>query len=127
MTDTAATGLPPEEWPTNLPSLGALQMTALKYYLKEGNRANGLVRDKTDPGAPASIAAVGLALASIPVLVEHRLLTRGYAPELALRSLRFFHNSPQGPQADATGYKGFYYHFLDMQTGCRVWECELST
>ena len=30
-------------------------------------------------------------------------------------------------RADATGYKGFYYHFLDMQTGRRVWECELST
>ena len=24
------------------------------------------------------------------------------------------------------GYKGFYYHFLDMQTGKRVWQCELS-
>ena len=29
-------------------------------------------------------------------------------------------------QPDATGYKGFYYHFLDMRTGKRVWQCELS-
>ena len=28
---------------------------------------------------------------------------------------------------DATGYKGFYYHFLDMTTGKRAWNCELST
>src|SRR6185312_3975218 len=27
----------------------------------------------------------------------------------------------------ATGYRGFYYHFLDMQTGKRAWQCELST
>jgi hypothetical protein len=127
MTDTAATGLQPEDWPATLPSLGALQMTTLDYYLHESNRANGLVRDKTDPNAPASIAAVGLALASIPVLVERKLISREYAPRLALRSLRFFRDSPQGPEPDATGYKGFYYHFLDMTTGRRVWECELST
>ena len=28
---------------------------------------------------------------------------------------------------DATGYHGFCYHFLDMQTGRRAWQCELST
>ena len=42
-------------------------------------------------------------------------------------SSRFFRDSPQGPEPDATGYKGFYYHFLDMETGRRVWNCELST
>ena len=26
----------------------------------------------------------------------------------------------------ASGYKGFYYHFLDMRTGKRVWQSELS-
>jgi len=33
----------------------------------------------------------------------------------------------QSIDADATGYKGFYYHFLDMISGKRVWNCELST
>jgi hypothetical protein len=42
-------------------------------------------------------------------------------------TLRFFWNSRQGTEADATGYKGFYYHFLDMRDGRRVWNCELST
>jgi hypothetical protein len=41
--------------------------------------------------------------------------------------LRFFHSCPQGPNPDATGYKGFYYHFLDMKTGRRASRCELST
>ena len=43
------------------------------------------------------------------------------------KRLRFFRDSPQGPEPDATGYRGFYYHFLDMKTGRRVWNCELST
>ncbi|MGI8838915.1 MAG: glucoamylase family protein [Pyrinomonadaceae bacterium] len=41
--------------------------------------------------------------------------------------MRFFWHSPHGPEADATGYKGFYYHFLDMKTGRRTRDCELST
>ena len=49
------------------------------------------------------------------------------AVERSLATLRFFSNSPQGPEPDATGYQGFYYHFLDMQTGRRAWQCELST
>ena len=43
-----------------------LQLTTLEYCLHESNPANGLVRDKTDTKAPASISAVGLQLASIP-------------------------------------------------------------
>ena len=104
-----------------------LQATTLLYYLHETNPANGLIRDKTDPTAPASIAAVGLSLASIPVLTERAVIAREFAPELVLRPLRFFRDSPHGPEPDATGYRGFYYHFLDMKTGRRVWQCELST
>ena len=63
-------------------------MTTLEYYLHETNPANGLVRDKTDPSAPCSIAAVGLALSAIPVLVERGVIAREFAPELALRHLR---------------------------------------
>jgi len=106
---------------------GRLQLTTLQYYLHETNPANGLIRDKTDPQAPASIAAVGLGLATIPVLVERGVIAREFAPEIALRRLRFFRDSRQGPEPDATGYRGFYYHFLHMKTGRRVWQCELST
>jgi hypothetical protein len=107
--------------------LNRLQLTTLQYYLHEVNPANGLVRDKTDKTAPASIAAVGLALATLPVLVERGILSREFAPEIALKRLRFFRDAPHGPEPDATGYKGFYYHFLDMKSGRRVWNCELST
>jgi hypothetical protein len=107
--------------------LDQLQATTLLYYLHETNPANGLVRDKTAPGTPSSIAAVGMALAGLPVVVERGVLDREFAPEVALKKLRFFADSPHGPEADATGYRGFYYHFLDMHTGRRAWQCELST
>jgi hypothetical protein len=107
--------------------LDELQKVTCAYYLHETNPANGLVADKTQKGSPASIAAVGLALSAYPGVVEHGGIPRAEAAQRTLTSLRFFWNSPQGPELDATGYKGFYYHFLDMQTGRRVWQCELST
>ena len=107
--------------------LETLQWVSLIYYLRETNRSNGLVADKTMPGSPASIAAVGFALAAAPVVVEREIVSREEAAAMVLRKLRFFRDSRQGTEDDATGYKGFYYHFLDMETGRRVWDCELST
>jgi hypothetical protein len=107
--------------------LDALQDLTIDYYVHEYSHKTGLIRDKTDPTAPASIAAVGMALATAPSVVERGIRTREHAILLVLRILRFFAESAQGPEPDATGYKGFYYHFLDMQSGRRVWNCELST
>ena len=107
--------------------LEMLQRESFGYFLHETNPANGLVIDKTEADWPASIAATGLALAAYPVAVERGFMPRAAAVERTLTTLRFFWNSPQGPEPDATGHKGFYYHFLDMQTGRRAWQCELST
>ena len=107
--------------------LEKLQRETFGYFLHETNPANGLVIDKTEANWPASIAATGLALACYPVSVERGFMPRAAAVARTLATLRFFWNSPQGPEPDATGYKGFYYHFLDMQTGRRAWQCELST
>ena len=107
--------------------LGALQKEAFDYFLHESNRKTGLVRDRSRSGCPASIAATGLALAAYPTGVERAFLKREAAAERTVTTLRFFRDSRQGTEADATGYKGFYYHFLDMQTGRRAWKCELST
>ncbi len=107
--------------------LSTLQRQTFGYLRCESNPGNGLVADKTQDGSPASIAAVGLALAAYPIGVERTFIERAEAREQTLATLRFFWNSPQGPQPDATGYRGFYYHFLDLQTGRRAWNCELST
>jgi hypothetical protein len=113
--------------PSNDDMLEGIQRDTFAYFQDQTNPANGLVFDRTDDRAPASIAVVGFALAAYPVAVERGFWSRAEAVALTLTTLRFFWNSPQGTEPDATGYKGFYYHFLDMQTGRRVWECELST
>ncbi|WP_375162759.1 glucoamylase family protein [Mesorhizobium sp. Mes31] len=107
--------------------LEILQRETFDYFIHEANPANGLIRDKTEADWPASIAATGLALGCYPVGVKRGFMSRKAAVERTLATLRFFWNSPQGPEPDATGYRGFYYHFLDMHTGRRAWRCELST
>jgi hypothetical protein len=54
-------------------------------------------------------------------------MTRAEAIERTLVVLRFFWTSPQGTAPHATGYRGFYYHFLGIATGRRAGTCELST
>jgi hypothetical protein len=103
-----------------------LQRATFRYFLNEVNPLNGLVRDSTHEGAPSSITAVGLGLATYAVGAECGFLPRKKAVRRTLTTLRFFWNSAQGEERDATGYKGFY-HFLDMQTGRRAWRSELST
>lgn len=107
--------------------LDRLQLQTFQYFLKETNPHTGLVADKSRAGWPASIAATGLALTSYPVGVERGFLSREEAVERCLTVLRFFRDAPHGPERDATGYHGFYYHFLDMDTGRRAWRSELST
>ena len=126
MPDTLSTDAELDRLPTD-EDLARLQFSTLLYYLHETNPDNGLVRDKTEPNAPASIAAIGMAIATIPVIVERGVLIREFAAKIALKRLRYLIECPQGPEPDASGYKGFFYHFLDIETGRRVWQCELST
>jgi hypothetical protein len=113
--------------PTDEELLDGLQRAAFAYFLKEVNPANGLVADTSRQGSPASIAVVGFALSAYPVAVERGWMTRTDAVAHSLAALRFFWGSDQSGSPEATGYKGFYYHFLHMHTGARVWRSELST
>jgi hypothetical protein len=121
-----------KETKTSLPAssdddlLDNLERAAFGYFLNHYNPANGLIADRSVTGSPCSIAVVGFALTSYPVAVERRWITRDAAVQHTLSALRFFSNSVQSEAPDATGYKGFYYHFLNMQTGKRVWQSELS-
>ena len=108
-------------------NLVKLQKDTFGFFLNEANTDNGLVPDSTKEGSPSSITAVGLALSCYPVAVENNLMKRQEAVERSLTTLRFFWERPQDKGADAIGYKGFFYHFLDMKTGCRAWQSEVST
>ena len=104
-----------------------LQRETFDYFLHEMNHHNGLIADKTKPASPASITVIGMGLSAYVVGVERGLLSREHAIQRVLTVLRFFHSSHQGPEVNATGHHGFFYHFLDMHTGRRAWNCELST
>ena len=109
-------------------NLHTLQQNTFRYFWEETNPENGLIADNTAAaGTPASIAGVGMALSSYPVAVDRSFVSRARAVERTLTTLRFFWNAPQGPMPDATGHRGFLYHFLDVSTGRRAWRSELST
>lgn len=107
--------------------LARLERDTFKYFADEMNPENGLVRDSTKQGAPCSVAVVGFALTAYTIAVERRYMSRAEAVKRSLTSLRFFNDAPQGTGSNAVGYKGFYYHFLDMTTGKRALNSEVST
>ena len=123
MTDAFATDAPD---PADEALLDGLQRAAFGYFLQMVNPANGLIADTSRENSPVSIAVAGFALSAYPVAVERGWMTRSDAVRQSLTALRFFRDSDQSGAVDATGYKGFYYHFLDPHSGARVWRSELS-
>jgi hypothetical protein len=74
------------------------------------------------------VAAIGFGLASYGIGAERGWVTRPQAAERTLATLRFLWRAPQGPEPEGrTGYRGFFYHFLDMGSGLRFEKVELST
>ena len=106
--------------------LDQLQCAAFGYFLQTMNPQNGLIPDTNRENSPVSIAVVGFALSLYPVGVERGWISRADAVQRTLTALRFFQSSDQSGSPEATGYQGFYYHFLDIHSGARVWRSELS-
>jgi hypothetical protein len=112
---------------TDKEMLDSLLAETFLFFRDEVNPLTGLTPDKTQPHSPSSIAAVGLSLSAHIVAAERGLLSRSAAVMNTLKVLTFLQSRHQGPEPDASGYKGFFYHFIDMRTGKRAWNCELST
>ena len=112
--------------------LDILQQRTFQFFWETANPDNGLVPDRwpgREPGAaPSSVAAVGFGLTAYCVGDERGYITREQAIERVLATLRFCWEAPQSDNPSAVaGYRGFFYHFLDMQSGHRRWNCELSS
>jgi len=105
-----------------------IQERTFRFFWDTTNPKNGLAPDRWPTPSFSSIAATGFALTAYPVGVEHGWITRAQARDRTLATLRFFWNAPQGDApAGASGYKGFFYHFLDMVQGQRIGRTELSS
>ncbi|HOE25868.1 MAG TPA: glucoamylase family protein [Bacteroidales bacterium] len=107
--------------------LDSIQKKTFLFFMGEHHPEWGIVRDRTASWAPASIASTGFGIPSFAIGVERGWITRDEAAQITLNMMNFFVNSLQSPDTLASGYKGFYYHFLRMDTGLREWRCELSS
>jgi hypothetical protein len=108
--------------------LDSLQQTAFDYFWNEANPTNGLIKDRSTSGSPCSIAALGFGLSAICIGIDHGWVTRADGRERILTALETLWAGPQGSGSTGfIGYKGFFYHFLDMTTATRTWDCELSS
>ena len=111
------------------PMFDDLQRRTFDFFWDTANPSNGLVPDRYPTPSFSSVAAVGFGLTAYPIGVERGYITRQQARDRVLATLRFFRNAPQGDAkgTSTSGYKGFFYHFLDMKTGLRHDKVELST
>jgi hypothetical protein len=108
--------------------LDTLERRTFAFFWERSDAQTGLTPDRWPTLTFSSIAAVGFALTAYPIGVERGYVTRAQAAQRTLATLRWFWQAPQGPQATGmSGYQGFFYHFLDLQTGQRFQTVELST
>lgn len=101
--------------------LDSVAQATFDYFWYEANPANGLIKDRSTPDSPASIAAVGFGLAALPLAVDRGWITANQGYTRALTTLKTF------AEGGVQGQNGFFYHFVDMETGERVWSSELSS
>jgi hypothetical protein len=104
--------------------LDEIERASFRYFWDEASPTTGQVKDRAlangnDTRTAASVAATGFGLSAL-CIADHR----GYRPhaELATRALATLRFLAQMPTEH-----GFYYHFVDMTSGARLWNCELSS
>jgi hypothetical protein len=108
--------------------LDDVQQRTFRFFQETTSPTTGLVPDRWPTPSFSSVAAVGFGLTAHVVGAERGWITRASARDRVLTTLRFFWQAPQGDRtSQVTGYRGFFYHFLDMQTGYRFGQVELST
>ena len=101
------------------PFLTDLEQRTFRFFWETANPKNGLIPDRYPTPSHASIAAVGFGLTAYPIGVERDYISRTDAQRRVLATLRYF--------ASATNEHGFYYHFIDMRSGARASDSEIST
>jgi len=103
--------------------LDDVERRTFDYFRDSTNPTNGLAADhwpKEHSGDYfASIAATGFALTSYGIGVERGWMKRNEAARRTLATLKFFKSAKTGDDVDASGNHGFFYHFLEADSGAR--------
>lgn len=109
------------------------QRAHFEWFRRNQNPRTGLVKDRDQPKAPASVAATGFALVAYPIAASRGWITHDEALTYVSKTLRALSGAPQGPEREGvSGNWGMFYHFLDPDTATRAvapkfWDSELST
>jgi len=106
--------------------LDDMEKRGIRYYIDEADPSTGLMPDRASAnggpsanGSPCSVAAVGFGLTALCIGDERGWVDHQEAYDRSLRVLRFLRDH-------TVQVHGFFYHFVNMQTGARVWNCEVS-
>jgi hypothetical protein len=108
--------------------LNDLKYRTFNYFWKEADSISGLIEDRAPAKAFCSISATGFGLSAYLIGIENGYIERSEAAARVLKLLQFLWQLPQGPAMENVGgYRGFFYHFIDMRTGYRYKNVELSS
>ena len=108
--------------------LDDVEQRTFHYFWDLADSKTLLIPDRAPTHSFSSIAAVGFGLTAYGIGAERGYVTREQAAQRTLATLRSLLAMKQGPEPHGvSGYKGFFYHFLDMQTADRFKDVELST
>ena len=109
-------------------SLDSLSRHTFNWFWDLANPENGQVPDRWPSESFSSIAATGFGLTTYLIGIDQGYVTREQAATRVLATLKFLQGLPKGEKtSDIAGYRGFFYHFIDMKTGLRFQQVELST
>jgi hypothetical protein len=114
--------------------LDEIERAAFDFFWNEASSATGQVRDRAlvsgnDHRRVASIAATGFGLTALCIGE-----IRGYGDSAAIQSSAIQASAIQARVRQTLRFlkrqsneHGFFYHFVDMDTGERMWNCEVSS
>ncbi len=120
----------PRPIPSGEPSafLDELEHQTFQWFWDLADPRTFLIPDRAPTKSFSSVAAVGFGLTAYTIGAERGWVTRAAVAERVARTLRFLIEAPDGDTPRGkTRYRGFYYHFLVMETGERFENVELST
>lgn len=106
--------------PADRELLTQIEKDTVQYFVRYSDKQSGLTRDSSRTGSPASIAATGFALAAIAVGGDRGWIPKDYAFQQIKKTLATLLDK-------AEHQNGFFYHFLNPQTGKRIWASEASS
>jgi len=106
--------------------LDLLEKKAFKFYYDHQNLKTGLFNDASG-GGDASIASTGFGLTALCVGAERGWIGKEEALKRVELAIDAFLPSGIGKEPLASGKYGFFYHFLDINTGKRAGKSEIST